>query len=214
MKKIFLNPYFGEFPEWIDKWRENFEQTLRPAGYDLLIDTDLESFKKRVKDKLGIDYPGVYGSPKVWDYRCALGLLYSEEINSYDYWGHFDQDMCYGDVAKWFPDSEISKLDVWSNHNTYVCGCWTLYANKPEVNELFKNYFDWKEKMIYPEPNGWVEQEYSRLVEQSGLKYKYSFQQGMPYTTEPNLKKENGKLYQDGVEICMFHFRRSKRWPI
>jgi hypothetical protein len=78
----------------------------------------------------------------------------------------------------------------------------------------------WKEKLIYPEPNGWVENEFSRILENSGLRYKYTFWQGNPYDDKPLLKLEDGKLYQDinhngqWEEICMFHFRRSKKWPI
>lgn len=207
LKKLMITPYFGEFPEWMHKFTP-------PPGYEWLLDANIESFKKRVKAKLGIDYPGKYGSGKIWDYRCALGLLYEEEIKGYDYWGHMDFDMIFGDVEKFFPDKEIHKYDIWSNHHEYVNGCFSLYRNSPLVNGLFKWYPDWKEKMIHAEPNGWVEQEFSRVLEQSGLSYRYSFFQGWPYTTTPNLKKINGRLYQDGEEICMFHFRRSKRWPL
>jgi len=200
-------PFFGELPEWYDKYEV-------PDGYDMLLDQDLEGFKKRVKDKLGIDCPIIWGTGKVWDYRCALGLLYEEEIKGYDFWGHTDYDCVYGNVDKWVTDDFLSNLDLHSNHNTYVNGCWSLYRNTPEVNNLFKQCPEWKEKMIYPEANGWVENEYSRTLEQSGLRYEYTFWQGNPYTTEPNLKKKGGKLYQDGQEIMMFHFRRSKKFPL
>ena len=214
LKKIFITPYFGEFPEWMNKWKANFEETLRLAGYDLLLDINLEDFKKRVKSKLGIDYPGLPGTGKVWDYRAALGFLYEEEIKGYDFWGHTDFDVVYGDVNKWVTDEFLNELDVHSNHETYVNGCWSLYRNVKKVNELFKQYSYWKDKMQYSYPNGWVEKEYSRVLEKSGLRYKYTFWQGDPYTLAPNLKFKNGKLYQDNKEIMMFHFRRSKRWPL
>jgi len=207
MKKILLCPFFGDMPIWIDKFQF-------PNGYEYIIDTNLELFKKRVKDKLGIDYPGIYGSGKVWDYRPALGLLYEEEIKGYDYWLTCDFDMVFGDVDKWFTDEQLNELDIWSNHHSYVCGCWTLYRNCKKVNELFMRYDNWKEMMIYPEANGWVEKEYSRLLEESELSYRYSFYQGNPYTTEPKLKKEGNRLYQDEEEIAMFHFRRSKIFPL
>ena len=213
IKKIFITPFFGDFPEWMDKYKAHFEEVLRPKGYDWLLDTDFEGFKKRVKDKLGIDYPGLPGTGKVWDYRGVLGFLYEEEIQEYDFWGHTDFDCVYGDVTKWVSDEFLLSLDVHSNHGTYVNGCWSLYRNTKEVNELFK-VPNWQEYLILPSANGWVEGAYSRALESSGLRYKYTFWQGNPYTTEPNLKFENGKLYQDGEEIMMFHFRRSKRWPI
>jgi hypothetical protein len=206
LKKILITPYFGDFPEWMDK----FEW---PEGYDHILDTDLEGFKKRVKDKLGIDFPGLPGTGKVFDYRCALGYLYSEEIKDYDYFGHCDFDMVFGDVDKWFTDEELSQLDIWSNHDTYICGPWTLYRNIPEVKLLFLQS-DWYKNMIGPETTGWVEEGYSRLVEKSGLKYRYSFIQGNPYYPPFNLTKIDGKLYQDGVEIPMLHFRRTNIYPL
>lgn len=208
LKKILICPFFGELPEWYDKYRF-------PKGYDIIFNRDLDDFKERVKNKLGIECPIVSGTGKVWDYRCALGLLYEEEIKGYDFWGHCDLDMVFGDMDKFYPDSLIEQYDVISGHDTYVCGCFSLYRNCKDVNELFKKFPLWKEKMVYEKPIGWVENEYSFELEKSGLKYLYTFHQGNPWVQgKPNLKKENGKLFQDDNEIAFFHFRHSKQWPL
>ncbi len=211
LKKLIITPYFGQFPEWFHKFEP-------PAGYDWLLDVNFNGFKKRVKERFGIEYPGTWGSTKVWDYRCAFGLLYAEELEGYDYWSHMDFDMVFGDVNKWFPDEEIEKLDIWSNHGTYICGPWTLYRNDRMINNLFLHHPDWKKLLLMPESTGWVEEGYSRIVEQSGLKYKYSFMQGDPYNPPFKLKKEGIKLWQETneewQEIAMLHFRRDKKWPL
>ena len=162
LKKILLVPFFGELPPWFDKFEA-------PKGYTLLLDQDLEKFKERVRTKLGIEYPGVWGNGKVWDFRCALGLLYEEEIRTYDYWGHCDLDVVFGDVNHFLPDEELIKWDVYSSHHEYVCGCFSMYRNVPKVNGLFSACPVWKERMIDPIPNGWVETDYSRTLELSGL---------------------------------------------
>lgn len=205
--KLLISPFFGQLPEWYNQYEP-------PKGYDFLLDQDLEGFSKRVKSVLGIDCGIISGTGKIWDFRPALGLLYADEVNGYDFWGHTDLDCVYGDVDKWVTDEFLNTLDVHSNHNTYVCGCWTLYRNTERVNNLFREYPDWKQKMEGSEPNGWVEMEYSRVLESSGIPYQYTFWQGNPYTENPNLIKENGCLYQDGEEIMMFHFRRTKKWPL
>ncbi len=209
IKKLFIMPYFGPLPEWIEKFE-------LPKGYELVLETDIEKFKKRVKDKLGIDYPGLPGTGKVWDFRATLGVLYEDDIKygGFDFWGHTDFDCIYGDVDKWITDEFLSELDVHSNHKTYVNGCWSLYRNTPEVNNLFKTVPNWKEYLIHPESNGWVEGAFSRALEQSGLRYKYTFWQGDPWAKVINLEKKDGKLYQDGQEIMMHHFRYSKKWPL
>src|SRR5258706_7901064 len=148
LKKIMITPYFGELPPWMN----NFSI---PPGYDWLFDRDIEKFRIRVKTKLGIEYPGLPGTGKIWDYRCALGLLYEEEIKSYDFFGHCDFDMVFGDVDKWFDDATLNELDIWSNHDTYICGPWTLYRNTVEVRNLFILHPKWADIMTSPEVTGW-----------------------------------------------------------
>ncbi len=211
LKKVIITPYFGDMPEWMDKFEP-------PKGYEWILDTDLERFKERVKDRLLIDYPGQYGTGKVWDYRCALGVLYREELEGVDFWAHMDFDVVWGDVDHFLPDSLLNTLDVYSSHHEYVCGCFSVYRNILPINYLFMRSTKWREMMTEKEPNGWVEEEYSRVLEKSGHRYLYTFNQGNPWTKEPVLKKENGKLYQNLAgnwsEIMLFHFRHSKRWPL
>lgn len=218
LRKLILTPFFGDLPPWFDKFKDDFDQKLAKQGYDWLMETDLEIFKERVKLKLGLKYPGTYGTGKVWDYRCAFGLLYEEELKDYDYWGHMDLDMVFGDVNQFIPDELLKQLDVYSSHNEYVCGCFSLYRNVDAVNTLFQNVKNWKNNMIHPEANGWVEMDFSRALEQSGLSYMYTFNQGNPWTAKPILEKKEGKLFQlidtTWHEIMFFHFRHSKRWPL
>lgn len=218
IKKLLIVPYFGDFPEWMPQFIKDFHETMRPQGYEILFDSGIDGFKERVKNKLGIDYPGLPGTGKVWDYRCAFGVLYEEELKGYQYWGHVDLDVVFGNINKFLPDAELERLDVFSSHNEYVCGFFSLYKNSSEVNNLFKQFPNWKEMMIHPEPNGWVEQMFSRILEQSGLKYAYTFWQGNPWTTFPQLKKQGLTLLQflpkGWEEIAYFHFRHSKKWPL
>jgi len=208
LKKILVTPFFGSFPEWM----ASFEP---PAGFDWLLDTNIEKFKQRVRDKLGIEFPGEFGGCKIWDYRCALGLLYEEEIRGFDFWSTMDLDVVWGDMDKFYPDSMLNEFDVISGHNTYVAGCFSLYRNSKEVNELFLKCPDWKENMIHAEPTGWVETGFSKTLESSGLRYKYTFEQGNPWVKgKPNLRKEGVKLFQDDKEIAFYHFRHFKHWPL
>lgn len=214
LKKLIITPFFGDLPPWFEKFKENFNQTLAKQGYGWLLTQDLDDFNRRCKQKLGFRSPIIPGTGKLWDYRCTLGLLYEAELEGYDYWATMDFDMVFGRVDQWFPDHILKDLHVWSNHHSYVCGCWTLYRNCQEVNDLFRGFHDWENILRSPVVTGWVEHQYSRFLEVSFLNYKYSFHQGWPYTTEPNMRFQLGRLFQDGEEIPMFHFRRSKRYPV
>ena len=207
MKKLLITTFFGPLPDWMDKYEP-------PKGYDFLLITDLEDFNRRVKEVLGFDSAVTAGTGKPWDFRPALGLLYADKLVGYDWWGITDLDCVYGEVDKWGTDEFLDRLDVWSNHNNYVCGCWTLFRNTGRVNNFFKEIPDWEKFMFDPTPNGWVEKEFSRALEQSGLRFAYTFYQGNPWAKVINLKKVDGKLYQDGQEIMMHHFRYAKKWPL
>ncbi len=211
IKKLLICPYFGEFPEWMPEFRKQIPH-MKAMGYDFLIDTNLRGFKKRVKGMLGIDAPIISGEGKVWDYRAVLGFIYRNKLRGYDWYGHCDFDVVFGDVNKFFSDKLLEQNDIISNHSTYVAGFFSLYRNTPKVNTLFKNVQ--YEPFLLGPPNGWVEKEYTQAVVRSGVRYKFMSEQGDYTDTKPNLKSEDGKLYQDGKEIAMFHFRRSKRWPL
>lgn len=213
IKKLLICPWFGELPEWFDKYQENIK-ALKAMGYDFLITHDLADFNRRCRDKLGFESPIVPGTGKVHDYRCALGELYQSELwyGKYDFWGHVDFDCVFGQVDKWVTDEFLKKLDIHSNHDTYICGPWTLYRNTPEVNGLFRQHPQWKEIMQHSESTGWVEQGFSRLVEQSGLRYAYTFWQANPDRMN-ELTMRDGALFEGDTEVMMAHFRRTKTWP-
>lgn len=204
LKKILLVPYFGPLPDWFDKYK-------KPDGYEFVLDMNLDDFKKRVRDKLKIDWPLHADARKVCDYRPTFGVLYEEEINGFDFWGTTDLDCVYGDVDKFITDDLLENTDIYSSHDTYVSGPFSLYRNAPVVNYLFMKQRTWQYCLIQPQTNGWVETSYSRLVEKSGLDYKYLNYQGDPDNL--NLARKGKKLYQDGREIMYFHFRRQKNWP-
>lgn len=214
IKKLFICPWFGNLPSWFDKYLANFEH-LKELGYDMLITHDLEDFKRRVKEKLDLDCPIIPGTGKVHDYRCALGELYQEEIvaGGYEFWGHTDFDCVYGEVDKWVTDEFLAPLDIHSNHGTYICGPWTLYRNRSDVNSLFRKSENWKNIMRNQDSTGWVEMEYSRIVESSGLPYKYTFWQANP-DRMGDMRMEEDKLFEGSTEVMMAHFRRTKEWPL
>ena len=155
MRKLFLMPYFGEYPEFLNKWISNMEY-LKPLGYDYLIFSNLKLFEQRVRDKLGIEPCIISGTGKPWDYRAAFGELFEDEIRGYDYWGHTDFDCVYGDINKFMPDEELVKYDIWSNHHNYICGPWTIYRNCEKTKSIFRLCPDWKERLEEPQATGWT----------------------------------------------------------
>lgn len=210
LKKLLIIPYFGQFPEWMDKWLANMEY-LREHGYDYLLYTNLELFEERVRECLGIEPSIKYGTGKAWDYRPALATLFAKDVKGYDYWGHTDLDCVYGDVSKFIPDKELKKWEIWTN-GTYITGPWTLYKNCKKVNEVFKLCDNWQRRMESPIASGWIEYEYNEAVKKN-LKVNYCLQQTKDWDNFDTLTFNDGKLFEGDKEVFLAHFRRTKQWP-
>lgn len=64
--------------------------------------------------------------------KPTYGLCFSELLKPYDFWGHVDLDMIYGDLRSFLPE------DILANHARVYCrGHLSLYRNTDEVNRFF-----------------------------------------------------------------------------
>jgi hypothetical protein len=216
LRKLLICPYFGELPPWFDTFMANAEG-LSEHGYTLLIDHDEDAFQGRVSELLDVTCPPLYGTGKIWDFRPALGLLYEKEAKGYDFWGHIDFDVVLGNVQKWVTDEFLDGLDMHSNHRVYVNGCWSLYRNNDLMRHFFMEVPTWRRLMENPEPNGWIELEYSdRMMIAGGeerLRYRWT---GWQVYTDEDLREvrwQGDRLMCRDEEIMLAHFRRTKVYP-
>jgi hypothetical protein len=212
MKKLLITAFFGQLPEWIDKYKENIKHLRN--GWEVMIVTDKEDFIKRAK-KLGINADIVDGTCKASDFRPALGLLYQDKLKGYDFWGHTDLDCVYGRLDKFITDELLKNCDVYSNDIGHMCGPMSLYRNTDSINHLFTLHPDWQGIMENPNHQAFDEQGISNIVKQcSDLRVQYHHFEGHNPNITKYLSYKDGSLYDNGEEIMYFHFNRSKIWPI
>lgn len=209
--KLLICPFFGDLPAFFPQWRESV-RGLERYGYDVLVDQDLDAFNARCEKVLGFKSPIVPGTGKLWDFRCALGELYADEVADYDFWGHTDFDVVYGNPETFMPDEVLAGVDIVSDEKSYIGGHWTLYRNCAPVNSVFRKCHNWRGYMTDPRPSGWVETDYTAGVKQSGLRLKFIF--GQASRDNEWLSFVDGRLYQRGKEVLLAHFRDQKRWPL
>ena len=219
MKKLLITPYFGPFPEWMDKYLEHIKH-VNQYGYDWLITTDEEDFSRRVQEVLGFVPTIRPGTPLIHNYRTAYGLLYADKLKDYDFWGITDFDCVYGKIDNFITDSMLEKLDIHSNHHNYICGPWTLFRNIDKVNNLFRLVPQWEGQMrsLDTQPGRWTEVEYSQMIDEQhnagNINRLYTHFQGKDPNDDSAVTFKDGKLYDHGDEIFMFHFNRNKRYPL
>jgi hypothetical protein len=207
MRKAILVVWFGPWPAWDERY---FAQAI-PPGFDRIVFTNLDEFRRRVKRELGIACPIKPGDAKIHDYRAAFGRLFAPELAGYRWWAHTDLDCVYGRLGRFYGPGALDDYDVVSDHTHYICGPWTIYRNTDEIADLFRNHPDWREILAMPAVSGWVETGYTQLMNESGLRVEYQIRHA--WEDPAGLSWKNRSLYMRAREISFFHFRRTKVWP-
>ena len=203
-----LAVWFGSLPAWMPQYRER----VAAQEIDWLFFHDLAEFKRRVKKVIGINCPIVEGGGKIHDFRAAFGALFKKELRGYDWWGHTDMDCVYGRLDRFYGPKQLDELDIMSDHIDYICGPWTLYRNTPEIANIFREHPDALDILELPESTGWVEKEFTQLLDASGLRVRYERQHS--FSDPQFLSLQRGRLTHFHREVPFHHFRYTKEWPL
>ena len=229
MKKIlFIIPYFGNFRSDISFFLKSVEknptidfivftnqQILHKPKNLRVINCELSYLEQLAKENIweGCVLTKAY---KICDYRPAYGLMFNKYIEGYDFWGHCDTDMIFGDIRSYYPDERLEKYDRHGKN-----GPFTLYKNNTFVNNLFKEAGNITEIFTNQKPFGFDEwggqkgttifweKVYPNNIDQENnhdnlQPYHYSFISTWVVRTTPKMKNlcfsyENGKLYRIGL---------------
>ena len=147
MKKIvIIGVYFGVFPKNYNLWLKSCEYNST-IDFKIFTDQDMKSniknveyikidlnqFDKLIKKKIGKQY-GIKYAYKCCDYKPAYGVILEDYIKKYDFWGHCDFDLIFGDLRKFITD------DILTNYDKILpLGHLSIYRNTKKVNNRFKN---------------------------------------------------------------------------
>jgi hypothetical protein len=211
-KKLMLVPWFGAKPSWFEKWRSNVN-SIRKYGYDVYMPTDFAAFVERVKQRLDIDITAFKDPRKLCDFRPAFAAIYAKEIVGYDFWGHTDLDVVFGQIDAFVSEAMLPRCDVVSNDLASICGPFSLFRNTPRVNELFKTQKDWRDILLDSRFRVFDEDTMSALVRQSDLRVAYMYSQPENPSDLSHIRFDGDRLYDGHKEIMMCHFNRTKEWP-
>ena len=138
-------PYYGKFPNYFPLWLKsagantNFTFMIFTdedmSGYDVpanvhVHNMTLEDIRKRAAKHLGFE--AVLTVPyKLCDYKPMYGLIFDDYLKGYDFWGHVDADIVWGDMGSFITDD---LLDEYSR--LFQRGHLNLYRNTDEVNHF------------------------------------------------------------------------------
>lgn len=109
------------------------------------LDEIIDSASEKFGFNINIDYPY-----KLCDFKPAYGFMFPEITKDYDFWGHCDLDIIYGDIRAFFTDDFFESYDYISVRHDYTTGCFGLYRNNDLLNNFFMKSKDYKK--VFSEP--------------------------------------------------------------
>lgn len=142
-----IGVYFGTLPNYFQLWLRSCEYNKGVSFY-LFTDADLsiyaiptnvrwityslEQMRERASEVLGFD-AALYSSYKCCDFRPLYGEIFFEHIREFDYWGHCDFDVIWGDLSYYFDLYRINNYDKF-----LPLGHLSLYKNTDKNNTTYK----------------------------------------------------------------------------
>lgn len=103
----------------------------------------LEEIRLLATQKLGFKVNMDF-SYKLCDFKPAYGLIFSEILKPYDFWGHCDIDVIFGNIRIFMTDELLADRDLISVRADWLTGCFLLYRNNIKMKTLFEHSKDYK----------------------------------------------------------------------
>lgn len=147
-KICIISVYFGKLPNYFSCWLLSckyntsinfiiFVDDYQIDQYNVpnnvtVIKSTLDNIKKLADEKLRLNCE-LMSPYKLCDFKPAYGLIFEDYLKEYDYWGHCDLDMMFGDLRYFFEQYEIDNYDKFS-----PLGHLSLYKNNFQNKNIFK----------------------------------------------------------------------------
>lgn len=142
----FVIPYFGKLPDYLPVWLASCAQNPTVDFYLFTDDSRAFTHPENVKIipmtfeeakallQRQFDFPISLNQPyKLCDYKPVYGAAFSNWVGDYDFWGHCDVDIIWGNIRHFFTEERMDQYDrlLWQGH------C-SIYRNCERMNLAFK----------------------------------------------------------------------------
>ncbi len=108
-----------------------------------VVQCTLSEFSSLASDRLGfsVDIKHPY---KLCDFKPTYGLLFSELLVNYDFWGYADIDIIFGNIRNFITEDILQGHDLISVRHDFLTGYFQLFRNSEKMKELFRRSKDYK----------------------------------------------------------------------
>ena len=98
----------------------------------------LDEMAQMASHKLGLEANISFGY-KLCDFKPAYGIIFSHLLQGYDFWGHTDIDIIFGDIREFISNQLLNEFDLISVRPDWLTGCFLIYRNDQKINNLFRH---------------------------------------------------------------------------
>jgi len=155
---VIIIDYFGSFPVWFDiflescKWNPTINWIIHSdCEYTQELPKNVEikyiswdDYVNTVRHRLNTSF--CPNRPyKICDLKPALGCLWYDEIQQYDFWGFGDMDLVYGDIRSFYTDELLENYDILSISDWGISGPLCLLKNCHWTIDAFCRVPGWKD---------------------------------------------------------------------
>jgi hypothetical protein len=106
---------------------------------------------------------------KICDWKPFYGHIFREYLVAYDFWGHCDMDVIWGDIESHFSDDMLTKYDVLTPSSSGVIGHCTIYRNTPELTDFAAAMPFRSRELDFPEYRGVDEHLFNAYIQRGRL---------------------------------------------
>lgn len=103
----------------------------------------LHTINTHVTRKLGFKV-SIKDPYKLCDFKPAYGYIFPQILKGYDYWGHGDIDVIYGNIRNFISEELLKSYEVITARHDFLSGTFTLFKNNMKVNSLFMQSRDYR----------------------------------------------------------------------
>lgn len=168
-KTCLIAVYFGDFPYYFPLFKEscyknneiqwiifNDSTTNKEENNIKYVNISLENLSelasKYLRTKIDLKRPY-----KVCDLRPIFPIIFEEYIKGYDFWGHCDIDVIWGDISKFLNYDYVWKNDIITADRRRICGPFSLFKVSDKMKYLYKDIENYS-KILNSENSGIIDE--------------------------------------------------------
>lgn len=150
--------YIGKLPWYFDYFAHSCK--YNPSVHFIII-TDDKTYNKPVPENVLLIYKtlkevnaiatekldfktNIKSGYKLCDFKPTFGLLFSDLLKQYDFWGHGDIDIILGNIRAFITDELLTNYDVIAVRDDFLTGYFLLFSNNEKMKMLFTHSKDYK----------------------------------------------------------------------